>query len=71
MENSHIPEPNSELWYGFGRLAELYGQYDAALAAYKRVEAPEVPNAVATYNLVQQRIKDIAKKYPEESRNGN
>lgn len=71
LEIAHLTEPNSELWYGFGRLAEVYGQYDAALTAYKRVEAPEVSNAFNTYNLVQQRMKNLMNKYPEESKSGN
>jgi tetratricopeptide (TPR) repeat protein len=73
LETSHLAEPNSALWYGLGRLAELYGQPDAAVAIYKRVESPEgeTTDAFATYNLVQARIRQLAKKFPKEVRAGS
>ena len=62
LDSSRIGEPNSALWYGFGRLAELYGQYDAALDDYKRVETPEIDDAFATYNLTQHRVQALKAK---------
>lgn len=67
MEISNMAEPTSEVWYGFARLAEVYGQYDAAAVDYKRVEAPEIPTTFATYDLAQQHMRELAKKNPASS----
>ena len=64
LTTSHLSEPNSALWYGFGRLAELYGQEDAAMADYSRVEKPEQNLAFDTYNLVRARMQDLNKAHP-------
>jgi tetratricopeptide (TPR) repeat protein len=45
MDRIDLEEPNEAAWYVFGRIAEQYGQMDAALAAYRRVKPkkPEDP----------------------------
>jgi len=63
LVSSHLSEPDSALWYGFGRLAELYGQEDAAMADYNRVEKPEQNSAFDTYNLVQNRVSLLTKTH--------
>jgi len=56
-----LEEPNSEIWYGFGRIADYYGFPEAAIAAYQRVEAPEQKYALATatYTLAQRRLQAL------------
>jgi tetratricopeptide (TPR) repeat protein len=74
LETSHLAEPNDQLWYGYGRLAELYGQPDAAVAMYKRVEAPENLQAIdafATYKLVQTRMNQLAADSSKEVVSGH
>jgi tetratricopeptide (TPR) repeat protein len=63
LETSHLGEPNEALWYGYGRLAELYGQADAAIGMYQRIERPEdvqTIDAFSTYNLAQHRVAGLA-----------
>ncbi len=54
-----LNEPDSQVWYGLGRIAEQYGEPDAALRAYAHVTAQsgeeEYPNS--TWNLTQLRVK--------------
>jgi tetratricopeptide (TPR) repeat protein len=59
-----LDEPNSQSWYVFGRIAEQYGASEAAAKAYKRVEAPEVDEAIpgSTYQLAQRRLAFLNKK---------
>jgi len=50
------PEPSD--WYVFGRLAEQYGEREAAIAAYRKVAPPspgEAP-AASTHLLAQRRL---------------
>jgi len=58
-----LEEPNSECWYIFGRLAEDFGEVDAAESAYKKVEKPEGeiwPGS--TYSLTQRRLAGLKSK---------
>jgi tetratricopeptide (TPR) repeat protein len=62
MSSGHLEEPNSAIWYGFGRIYEQYGVYDAAAAAYKRVEKPDgVIDPTDTFVLAQSRLKALAR----------
>ncbi len=38
MDSASMPEPQSEVWYTLGRIAESYGEYDSAMSMYKKVE---------------------------------
>jgi hypothetical protein len=51
-------EPNSEVWFGLGRIAEQYGEADASHSMYERVEKPKTAaiHPSATYLLAQQRL---------------
>jgi len=53
-----LDEPDSAVWYGFGRLAEQYGETAAALAAYRRMtkewEDQDLP--MSTWSLAEKRI---------------
>ena len=60
MDEIGLEEPDEVSWYVFGRIAEQYGQTDAALAAYRRVrpKEPEDPLATnSTWALAQRRAK--------------
>ncbi|HEY4841983.1 MAG TPA: DUF3857 domain-containing protein [Terriglobales bacterium] len=61
MDATGLDEPNADYWYAFGRIAEQYGERDAALADYARVtkprEAVEIPDS--TYRLAQIRIEAL------------
>jgi Tfp pilus assembly protein PilF len=52
------------IWYGYARLAENYGEYDAAARLYRKVEKPQYyegePNA--TYALAQNRLLHVGAK---------
>jgi len=49
--------PASHDWYVFGRIAEQYGEKEAAIHAYNKVEAPEDNEPLSTYELAQKRLK--------------
>ncbi|HET9743694.1 MAG TPA: transglutaminase domain-containing protein [Terriglobales bacterium] len=65
METNQLAEPDSDIWFGFGRVAEAYGQYDAAEIDYKRVEEPNIADPVSTYTLSQLRLQELTKSHPE------
>lgn len=55
-------EPASDDWYVLGRIAESYGETDAARAAYARVEPPEDERWVpaSSWSLAQRRLAALA-----------
>ena len=59
MQIRGMAEPDSDCWYVFARIAEQFGEREAALNIYKRVTAPEggevTPSDVL--NLAHKRIK--------------
>jgi len=61
MDVLNLDEPDENYWYAFGRIAEQYGERDAALANYARVTKPktsvEIPES--TYHLAQVRIQAL------------
>jgi tetratricopeptide (TPR) repeat protein len=60
MSTGNLEVPNSAIWYGFGRIYEQYGVYDAAAAAYQRVERPDgVIDPTGTFVLAQSRLKAL------------
>jgi tetratricopeptide (TPR) repeat protein len=60
MISGYMDEPNGAIWYGFGRIYEQYGVYDAARAAYNRVERPEgVLSPTDPFVLAQSSIKSL------------
>ncbi|HLY97901.1 MAG TPA: DUF3857 domain-containing protein [Candidatus Angelobacter sp.] len=56
IEAAHEDEPNSEIWFGFGKIAEQYGELDAARALYGRMEKPKTIYPGSSYVLAQQRL---------------
>jgi len=56
MDSLKLDEPNSELWFGFGLIAEQYGEYEAAASMYSRMEKPKVEYPGTSYVLAQQHL---------------
>jgi len=60
MSTGNMEEPNSAIWYGFGRIFEQYSESDAAVAAYKRVGKPDgIIAPTDTFVLAQSRLKAL------------
>lgn len=61
MDELDLDEPDENYWYAFGRIAEQFGERDAALADYSRVEKPkkeyQIPDS--SYQLAQMRMAVI------------
>jgi tetratricopeptide (TPR) repeat protein len=59
LELEGLAEPSWSSWYVFGRIAEQYGEREAAVEDYKKCEAPPDPivRADSSYVLAQQRLK--------------
>ncbi len=56
MDVAQLEEPNSEVWFGFGLIAEQYGAVDAAESMYRRVEENEFEYPGSSYALSQQHL---------------
>jgi hypothetical protein len=58
MDLLGLDEMESNYWYAFGRIAEQYGEIEAATADYNQVKKPsktvQVPNS--SYRLAQNRL---------------
>jgi tetratricopeptide (TPR) repeat protein len=60
MTAHNLEEPDSSIWYGFGRIFEQYGEIDAATSAYKRVTKPVgAIDPTGVYVLAQSRLKTL------------
>jgi tetratricopeptide (TPR) repeat protein len=64
MTAGNLSQPNSPVWYTLGLLYEDFGLTDAALEAYRRVEAHEEDDHIfidptSTYVLAQKRIEAL------------
>jgi tetratricopeptide (TPR) repeat protein len=59
MDDWNLEEPNDEVWYVLGRIAEQYGEREIAIADYRRLEKPKEVLAVptSTWRLAQIRLK--------------
>jgi tetratricopeptide (TPR) repeat protein len=62
MDEGWRDEPEDADWYVLGRLAEQYGERDAALAAYRKVEKPRksVGLASSPWTLAQRRLAALS-----------
>ena len=61
-----LDEPDSSIWYGFGRIAELYGLNNVATTIYGRVEKSEKSEYPdSTYQLSRLRLKLMAAQTPQ------
>jgi Flp pilus assembly protein TadD len=59
MDSRNLTQPDSDLWYAFGRIAEDYGERDIALADYAKVTPPKMTESEwdSTYRLAQSRLR--------------
>lgn len=65
MYAGNMAEPNSAVWYALGLIYEQYGEKQAALDAYRRVQAYEFEEGTyidptSTYVLAQDRIRKLS-----------
>jgi tetratricopeptide (TPR) repeat protein len=61
MNAQHMEEPNSEIWFGFGLIAEQYGVVDAAENMFARIEKPKTNYPATTYELAQEHLTTLRK----------
>ncbi len=59
MDEWNLDEPNDEVWYVLGRIAEQYGERGSAIADYRKIKKPERVLAISTstWRLAQMRLK--------------
>jgi tetratricopeptide (TPR) repeat protein len=61
MDELNLDEPDDDYWYAFGRIAEQYGERDAAIADYRKLQKPKEPMALpaSSYQLARTRLKAL------------
>jgi len=59
MDDGHLEQPNSEIWFGFGLIAEQYGINEAAQKMFARVEKPKTVSPGSTYALAQEHLAKL------------
>lgn len=59
MDDGHVEQPNSEIWFGFGLIAEQYGVFDAAEKMFTRVEKPKIEYPGSSYALAQEHLAKL------------
>ena len=59
MDDWNLDEPNDEVWYVLGRIAEQYGERDTAIADFRRLKKPKdvIALPTSTWQLAQIRLK--------------
>jgi hypothetical protein len=59
MDDLNLDEPDDDYWYAFGRIAEQYGERDAAISDYRKLEKPKEATMIPTssWQLAQNRLK--------------
>ena len=69
MDDWNLDEPNDEVWYVLGRIAEQYGERDIAIADYRKLKKPEQVLAIptSTYRLAQMRLSAMGAVQAGES----
>lgn len=69
MDSLNLDEPDANFWYAFGRIAEQYGERDAAIADYTRVAKPKWPTEIpdSSYQLAQIRLKAMGSLAQKQS----
>jgi tetratricopeptide (TPR) repeat protein len=70
MNAGNMEEPNSEIWFGFAKIAEQYGEPEAARAMYSRMERPKVEHPNSSYTLAQQRLAQLRNSPASTAKNG-
>jgi hypothetical protein len=59
IEAGEMEEPDSEVWFGFAKIAEQYGENQAARAMYSRVEKPKMEYPGTSYSMAQRRLEAL------------
>ena len=61
MDSENLIEPNPDFWFGFGRIAEQYGEGPTAAADYAKVTKPKEALAVpgSSFQLAEVRLKAL------------
>jgi tetratricopeptide (TPR) repeat protein/transglutaminase-like putative cysteine protease len=59
MDDWNLDEPNDEVWYVLGRIAEQYGEREIAIADYRKMEKPKEVLSIptSTWRLAQIRLR--------------
>ncbi|MGP8186373.1 MAG: DUF3857 domain-containing protein [Terracidiphilus sp.] len=59
MDDWDLDEPNDEVWYVLGRIAEDFGEREIAIADYRKLEKPKQVLGIptSTWRLAQMRLK--------------
>jgi hypothetical protein len=62
MDQKYLASPDDATWYGFGLIAEAYGETESARDYYGRVEKPKkgAINASSVYALSQARLAALS-----------
>jgi hypothetical protein len=63
MDLLNMDEPDSNYWFGFGRIAEQYGETESALENSERATKPSGPLDIprSSYKLAQMRLAEMEK----------
>jgi len=59
MDDGHFEQPNSEIWFGFGLIAEQYGVIDAAQKMFVRVGRAQTEYPASSYALAQEHLAKL------------
>jgi len=59
LDAGSLEEPNAAVWFGFGKIAEEYGEAQTAQLIYSRVEKPKTDSPGSNYSLAQQRLQAL------------
>jgi len=59
MESLKLEEPNGEVWFGFGLIAEQYGMIGTAQQMFARVEKPKQVYSGSTYSFAQHHLSAL------------
>ena len=51
MDDWNLDEPNDEVWYVLGRIAEQYGEREIAIADYRKLKKPKEPLAASHFDV--------------------
>ena len=70
MDAAKLAEPDSPVWFGFGRIAEQLGENDAARIMYARVEKPKTDSTDSTYALARQRLEALNGSQSKSAKSG-
>jgi tetratricopeptide (TPR) repeat protein len=70
MDDWNLDEPNDEVWYVLGRIAEQYGEREIAIADYHRLKKPKdvITLPTSTWQLAQMRLKIMGADTPQPTK---